>query len=101
MDQFVAYRTVPSGEDAGALRDALLARSIDVVTFASSSTVRNLCAVLGDDAQALLAGTVIACIGPVTAETAGSLGLEPAIVASDHTIAGLVAAIEEYLARER
>jgi uroporphyrinogen III methyltransferase/synthase len=101
VDHFVAYRTVPSGEDAGALRDALTSRSIDVVTFASSSTVRNLVAALGDDARALLAGTVIACIGPVTAETAGSLGLAPAIVASDHTIAGLVAAIEEYLDHER
>lgn len=100
VDQYVAYRTIPSGEDAGELRDALRSGTIDVVTFASSSTVRNLCAALGDRAPALLAGTIIACIGPVTAETARGLGLTPAIVAPEHTLAGLVAAIEEYLAHE-
>jgi uroporphyrinogen III methyltransferase/synthase len=100
VDQFTAYRTVVSGEDAGALRDAFLSGAIDVVTFASSSTVRNLCSALGDNAGALLAGSTIACIGPVTAETAVSHGLTPAVVASEHTIAGLVTAIEEYLAHE-
>jgi uroporphyrinogen III methyltransferase/synthase len=101
VDQFIAYRTVTAGEDAGDLREALQSGAIDVVTFASSSTVRNFCTSLGDDASALLAGTVVACIGPVTAATAGSLGLHPAVVAAEHTIPGLVEAIEEYLSSGR
>ena len=100
VDQFTAYRTVVSGEDAAGLRDAFRSGAIDVVTFASSSTVRNLCSALGDNAGTLLAGSTIACIGPVTAETAVTHGLTPTVVASEHTIAGLVAAIEEYLGHE-
>ncbi len=100
VEQFTAYRTVMSGEDAGAVREALRSRTIDVVTFTSSSTVRNLCAALGDGAREMLATTVVACIGPVTAATARDLGLAPAVVAAEHTIPGLVEAIEERLAHE-
>jgi uroporphyrinogen III methyltransferase/synthase len=97
VDQFVAYRTLVSDADAAELRGLLEAGAIDVVTFASSSTVRNLHTALGPDAAQLLRGTLVACIGPVTAGTAQSLGIEPAIVAEEHTIAGLVSAIQEHL----
>lgn len=97
VDQLVAYRTLLGDEDAADLRERLVAGTIDVVTFASSSTVRNLCQSLGPDARALLGGTLVACIGPVTAGTARELGIEPAVVAEEHTIPGLVAAIREHL----
>ena len=42
----------------------------------------------------------IACIGPKTAETATKFGLKVDIVAREYTIAGLVAAIEEYFEKE-
>jgi uroporphyrinogen III methyltransferase/synthase len=57
VDQFVAYRTLVADEDAGPLRQQLAAAEIDVVTFASSSTVRNLCQALGADAASLLDGS--------------------------------------------
>jgi len=98
VDQFVAYRTLMSAEPSDGLRAKLEAGEVDVVTFASSSTVRNLVTALGLNAAALLRRSVIACIGPVTAATAASLGVEPTVVARDHTIAGLVAAIREHLA---
>ena len=44
---------------------------------------------------AIFDGTTIACIGPVTAQTARELGLEPDLVAEEHTIEGLVQAILE------
>lgn len=97
VDQFVAYRTVISGEDAVGLRGMLARGEIDIVTFASSSTVRNLCAALGDDASTLLDTVCVACIGPVTAETARQAGLTPRVVATTHTIPGLVAALREYI----
>jgi uroporphyrinogen-III synthase len=60
--------------------------------------VRNLCQGLGADAPALLARCVVACIGPVTAGTAREFGIEPDVVAEEHTIPGLVAALFAYLA---
>ena len=36
---------------------------------------------------------IVACIGPITAETAESLGLKPDVVAEEYTIEGLVKAL--------
>jgi uroporphyrinogen III methyltransferase/synthase len=91
-----AYRTVTSSEGIAAGREALLSGQIDVVTFTSSSTVRNLVAALNSD-SAVLASTVVACIGPVTARTACDSGLRVDVVADRHTIPGLVEALEQYL----
>lgn len=91
VEQAPAYRTVLPNEQAGA-REMLLKGEIDIVTFTSSSTVRNLVTLLGADAKAL-ARTTIACIGPVTADTARGLGLTVSVEAAEHTIPGLVRAI--------
>jgi uroporphyrinogen III methyltransferase/synthase len=63
-----------------------------VVTFTSSSTVRNLVEVLGADKK-LLDSRFIACIGPVTAGTAEELGLRVDLVAKEATVEGLVDAL--------
>ena len=43
--------------------------AIDVVTFTSSSTVTNFVTLIGEaDLAQLLRDTVVACIGPITAE---------------------------------
>ena len=68
---------------------------IDFVTFTSSSTVKNLVHQLGNITP--LQQVKIACIGPVTAETARSFALEPDIIAENYTIDGLVDAIREYM----
>jgi uroporphyrinogen III methyltransferase/synthase len=81
----------PDEEILAQIRDG----AIDVVTFASSSAVRNLFKMLGQDATGLK-NTVIGCIGPSTAETAQLCGLEPTVVAQNHTIPGLVSAIRDY-----
>jgi uroporphyrinogen III methyltransferase/synthase len=98
VDEYIAYNTVMSDEDAGSVRSQLRDGAIDIVTFASSSTVTNLSKALGADSPALLGSTMVACIGPVTAETARNLGITPVVVASEHTIPGLVTAIREYYA---
>jgi uroporphyrinogen III methyltransferase/synthase len=96
VDEFIAYNTEVSDADAGAIREKLRNGAIDVVTFASSSTVTNLCKALAPNGPELLSSTVVACIGPVTAETARGLGITPAVVALEHTIPGLVTAIREF-----
>ena len=44
VDEVAAYRTRAAREQAAGLREALAERRVDVVTFTSSSTVKNLCA---------------------------------------------------------
>ncbi|MDA1348429.1 MAG: uroporphyrinogen-III C-methyltransferase [Chloroflexi bacterium] len=90
----VAYATA-TPDASRALVKKTLEEGVDVATFTSSSTVTNLVGLL-DGNLAALAGVTIACIGPVTAETAGALGLEVDIVAKEHTVPGLVKALEEH-----
>jgi uroporphyrinogen III methyltransferase/synthase len=82
------YETVTEDSDAVAIRQMLSDGEIDAVTFTSSSTVKNFVELL-DDAK-LPENVTIACIGPITAETAAELGLTPDIVADEYTIDGLV-----------
>ena len=72
---------------------------IDIATFASSSSVTNLAGLLGDIEP--LKRCLIACIGPITAATAEEvLGRAPDVVAEEHTIAGLVRALEVFTNNE-
>lgn len=86
VERVEAYRTVHPAVD-GELADR--ARSADVVTFTSASTVTGYVAAVG------LAPPprAVACIGPVTAEAARSAGLQVDAVAEPHTIDGLVDAV--------
>ena len=92
-----AYRTLPDMTSRAEIVRRLEADEIDVVTFSSASTVRNLVDGL-DGRLELLARPLIACIGPVTAATAVELGLAVDLVAPVHTIDGLVNALQERLA---
>ena len=86
-----AYRTICGQVDGEALAAELKEGNIDLVTFTSSSTVKNLVNIIGS--AEVLKGVKTACIGPVTADTAKSLGIEPDIIAKEYTIEGLVEAI--------
>jgi uroporphyrinogen III methyltransferase/synthase len=73
----------------------------DVITFTSSSTVVNFVRAFPEDRlPAILGDAEIACMGPVTADTARKLGLDVAIVAREYTTHGLVQAIAEAAARK-
>ncbi len=89
-----AYRTVRP-EAPVAVLERLRQGEIDAATFTSSSTVTNLVAMLGADADCLRP-MILACIGPVTAETVRTHGFEPAIIATTYTIPGLVSAMSTY-----
>ncbi len=96
----VAYRTVRPEADGEALKERLRRREIGVVTFTSSSSVRNYVALFADRAEAstLTANAVVACIGPITAETAESYGLKVGIRAKENTIPALAEAIVGHFA---
>jgi uroporphyrinogen III methyltransferase/synthase len=91
VDEVAAYRTLAVGA-ADELKALLEDKQIDIVTFTSSSTVRNLVRMLGGDVEPLHE-PIVACIGPVTARTAQRLGIGVDVVAKEHTIAGLVEAV--------
>jgi uroporphyrinogen III methyltransferase/synthase len=102
VTEVVAYRTVPQfGRDQ---RDhdpdiykMLLERQIAAVTFTSASSVRHFVTALGEEQAAdLLRSTVVASIGPVTAEAAQQLGIQSTIVPKEYTIPALVQAIVDY-----
>ena len=99
IHEVVAYKTVPATEAISQAVDMLLSNKIDVITFTSSSTVSNLIAAFrGRELD--LNNVKVACIGSKTAASAVKAGLKVDIVASEQTIRGLVAAIEEYFKKE-
>ena len=92
------YRTIRPISAVERLRDQLARRDLHVMTFASSSTVRNFCAIFEsrEDLRTLTAGAAVACIGPITAQTAEEEGLPVTIMAKENTIPALVDAIVHY-----
>lgn len=82
------------------LRTALLEKNVDMVTFTSSSTVKNFMALLDmndrDALQKFMSGVAIATIGPLTAKTVEQFGLQVSVQPAEYTIPDLVDSIVEY-----
>jgi uroporphyrinogen III methyltransferase / synthase len=89
--EVVAYHTVPVGTLDPAARHRLDTGEVDWVAFTASSTVEGFLQGYGGPPPP---GVRVAAIGPVTAGTARSAGIRVATTATEHTIGGLVAAIE-------
>ena len=99
------YQNVLPGSSTGGelkeeLRNALLEKDVDMVTFTSSSTVRNFVKLLDiqtpDEMQKLMSGVAVAAIGPITAKTAEELGLPVDVQPAEYTIPDLVDSIVAY-----
>ena len=95
VNEVIAYETVVADTDDNFLIEKMEQKGIHIVTFTSSSTVRNFMKLIGERKE-LLDGVTIAAIGPVTAETAEKLGLKADIIADEYTIDGLVQALVKY-----
>ncbi|MYG93589.1 MAG: uroporphyrinogen-III C-methyltransferase [Acidimicrobiia bacterium] len=92
VDVVPAYRTVamvPDDAVAASLAEA------EAIIFTSSSTVANFVDTYGVDKVP----EVVASIGPITTDAARKRGLEVAVQAAEHTIEGLIAALEDFFAR--
>lgn len=99
VQDIAAYRTVVEDEDmdASGLIELLKAKTVDIVTFTSSSTVRNFLGMIsGENTEELMKGVLVACIGPITAHTAEEAGLKVTVQATEYTIEGLLNAILEH-----
>lgn len=97
VDVVPVYRTsIP--EDAGSPADL---GDFDLVTFTSSSTVTNFDRLCEGRAREVLAGKLVASIGPITSATLDGLGIAVDVQPQEYTIEALAAAIEARFAMGR
>ena len=96
VDDVACYKTAPETEDRNGAAARLLKEGADWIAFASGSAVENFHARFNLN-QILTAHPQIklASIGPETSKVILALGLKPALEAKEHTMAGLVKAIEK------
>lgn len=95
VDVAEAYRT--EGLEVSDAARAEIASS-DVITFASPSAVEQFAKSGLADPEKRLVPPIVACIGPITADAARKLGLEVTVEAAEHTVSGLVEALEKHFA---
>jgi uroporphyrinogen III methyltransferase/synthase len=96
VDVVPCYQTVRLDPDAAVLKQ-LKENKTDLVLFTSSSGVRNLVDILGEeDGKRFLTQCTVAVIGPITYTTAESFGKQAEILPKKNTIDSLLQAIHEY-----
>jgi uroporphyrinogen III methyltransferase/synthase len=92
VDDVTAYRTVRAAPPPAEIRDAIKSGGFDAVLFTSSSTVRNLVGIAGKPHTR----TVVAVIGPKTADTAVEFGLRVDVQPAHAAVPDLVEALASY-----
>ncbi len=97
IDDVTAYRTVRAAPPPAETREMIKTGGFDAVCFTSSSTVRNLVGIAGKPH----ARTIVACIGPKTAETAVEFGLRVDVQPETAAVGPLVDALAEFAAARR
>jgi len=95
-----AYETSIPRDRAPEMAERFRAGEIDCVTFTSSSTVKNFASMFDEPAK-LLSGVTVACIGPITRDTATELGFETHVMPKDYTTAALAEAVAAHFAEKR
>ncbi|MGW8194413.1 MAG: uroporphyrinogen-III C-methyltransferase [Desulforhopalus sp.] len=98
------YQNCPVQGDRERLITELEEGGVNMITFTSSSTVRNFVAMLDmksqEELQKILAGVKIATIGPITAKTVVDSGLQVDVQPEAFTIPDLIRAIVNYYSGE-
>jgi uroporphyrinogen III methyltransferase/synthase len=89
------YQAVPPQAEREPIANRFRNQDIQYLTFTSSSTVKNFCQLFTDrqEMHKLTQHAIVACIGPITAQTVQSEGLSVDIVAAENTVPALVDAI--------
>jgi uroporphyrinogen-III synthase len=105
VTEVAAYQSsCPTVIDAQALT-ALQHKKVDVVTFASSKTVRHFCQLIGEaigpDWPIHLQTTGVASIGPQTSKTCATLLGKVDIEAAEYTLEGLTQAVVDWVAKDQ
>lgn len=106
VDDVALYDTVTAVPTPEALSE--LDQGFDAITFTSPSSVRNFLKILDNSrpqrfskpSRSILENTVIACIGPVTAEEARQNNLTVTLTPAEYTIDGLIQDLITYFQEE-
>jgi uroporphyrinogen III methyltransferase / synthase len=104
VDVVEAYRTVKPDREKDGLVEMFEKGEIDMVTFTSSSTVKNFVEMFEEHGELFkkwMNGVAVACIGPITARTAEEIGLSVSLVPSEYTIEALTGEIVTFFSLPR
>ncbi len=102
VHEVTAYLTEKVRDNTDLLINQLEEKAIDLVTFTSSSTVKNFKSLLPpDEFTRLIDGVNIASIGPITTDTASELGFKVDVTAESYTIPGLCEALLKYYRNDK
>jgi uroporphyrinogen III methyltransferase/synthase len=93
VEDVAIYQTHPAAALPPALLEALDEKSVQWITFTSSSTVENFLNLLGENANARLGSVKLASIGPITSQTLRQRGFTPTVQATNFDIDGLIQAV--------
>ena len=101
VDVIPCYETVPAGDDGERVLERLEHGALSCVTFGSSSTVENFLALVPAARLKAHPETILAAIGPITAETLRKHGLSCGIQPAEYTIPALVEAVTRHFSQNR
>jgi uroporphyrinogen III methyltransferase/synthase len=94
VDDVAVYTTLPAKNESTWLADEIRKGTIDWLTFASPSSVGGFFEQI--NSEMISSGKVkVASIGPVTSKRLKELGVAVDVTANEHTLDGLLDAIEE------
>lgn len=96
IDVPVAYRAVKPEMHGKRLKRFLKEGRITIATFTSAATFTNFMDIMGEDADDLLKGVMIAAIGPVTAKAIEKAGLKVGIMPEEATVEAMVEEIRKW-----
>lgn len=98
VDVVAAYQTRRVGaQHTDRLNSMLEQQQVDAVLVTSSSIAQALVETLGPAARARLSRVIVASIGPVTSQTLTELGVHVDLTAPEHTVPGLLDALESHM----
>jgi uroporphyrinogen III methyltransferase / synthase len=93
VDAIPVYQSLPFSPKNTGFFESFELGEINVITFTSADTVNNFYKLIPKNLLPRLEESIIACIGPATANAAKSLGLKVRIVPDQCTVGGLVEAM--------
>lgn len=96
-EEVTAFRTVRAAPPAAETRDRIKTGLFDAVIFTSSTAVRNMIGIAGKPHAA----SIVAAIGPATADACEDHGLRVDVVAAEPTYASVVAGLAEFAIQRR
>ncbi|HSM24926.1 MAG TPA: uroporphyrinogen-III synthase [Anaerolineaceae bacterium] len=94
VNQIILYKSITNSLDEKTWNN--LENNVHYVTFTSASTVHGFFDLLGDQALQYLKRRLVACIGPITAQTLLDYGISAQITAQTYTIEGLIEEMKAY-----